>query len=294
MPAYGFPRRQLSVFKPDQPRMIDWGHPIAKGLRLCLHCFEGGGEGAFDLVTGLRWTFEGTTKPTWGVGPHGRMVNCDGSDGSEVRSPAYALYQPSGAMSVHAICKPETADLSGFHGIYSGNNGDHNQGLLQSASGKFEYKHGASGAPALTAISPAAGTWYNVLGVTETVTTGGCKIYLNGQQDGTGDAVAISYNTNPEAVGTSYGLSGRAWNGDVATVRLWERGLTADEARWLYEEPYVFLLPYRGRHYVSIPSVVPALAAREIIRRGQIRRGYTFSSSSAASQAAAHRMFLVY
>lgn len=293
MPAHG-PRRQQSVFKPDHPLGVDWGHPIAKGLRLCLHFFEGGGEGAFDLVTGRRWTFEGGTKPAWGVGSPGRMVNFNGTNGSEVRSPVAALYQPSGAMSVHAVCKPETGDLSSFHGIYSGDNLSFDRGLLQTASGKFEWRHGAAGTTAVSATSPSAGTWYNVLAVTETVATGGCKIYLNGLSDGSGDAVAISYAANPQAVGTFYNLSTRAWNGDIATVRLWDRGLTPDEARWLYEEPYVFLLPYRERPYVPAPSIVPALAASEVIRRGQIRRGYTFSSSSVASEAAAHRMFLVY
>lgn len=144
----------------------------------------------------------------------------------------------NGSVSVFAWIKPTTIHdtnnyifsrrgSSGTRGyaLYLNNTADHIRAYVVNAGG------GAGDFDGTTTIVP--GTWYHV-GFTSDGTT--MKLFVNGVQDGSGGSISVVSTSINAYIGV-YNTITAAWtfDGSIDDVRVYDRALTAPEAKALYD-----------------------------------------------------------
>ena len=106
--------------------------------------------------------------------------------------------------------------------------------LQKSGVGWFDGSGGsATGATTLSAGDITAGSWYHVA---YTWTGSTAKVYLNGVETAsvsTGSVDTLSAGAAPREIGRR-GTSTTAWDGKIATAKVYERALTASEVKQNY------------------------------------------------------------
>ena len=230
--------------KPPVGFVVDWGDPISKGLVGCWLFNEGAGTKVFD-ISGKNNRGTLTNGPTWGTGQIGGGVVFTSASSqcivaSNVTAPLFSISawvykKTTGSQSVVAQTNSGTTQSS-FELRINGNSGF-------SAGGVFKE---------VTIPDISLNTWHHVLLI---YNGSDLRYYLDGvltvgptAKSGTPDTPANSF-----AIGRLGAYTGgQYWDGSIDEVRIYNRALSATEARRLYTEPFAGIeTPKRKNLYVA-------------------------------------------
>lgn len=227
-----FPKRWSA--QPPVGAQINWGHPLAYRLSVCWLFNEGGGV-PHNLINE---TSGATANTTWGVGQRGKAVSFNGSS-TYVRQTNHQLVDTNSVtMAFWGYCANwnasqmliEKSNVNAAWEMYS-----------YAGSSQIILVGGGTGTTVVSAL-PSAG-WRFIVG---TIQGTAGKIYIDGQQTGTGTVTAIADSNTSLYVGC-YDNSGYFFTGIVEQACVWNRALSASEIQWLYINPYCFIQPQSPR-----------------------------------------------
>lgn len=221
------------ILKPRIP-VINWNHPITKGLVLDAEFFERGGTtNIIDVASKALGSVSGTL--SWASDLYGTV-------GSFSRS-QYVNFPDSTILGFTKGCS--------VNALVNLNNGGANNQIISKRSAfnatgipfevNFDTVAGFSwrvigNGHILTSNTFSQDTWYNFLCTWDGATQ---AIYANGKfvtsQAASG---TITTNSVTATIGGLPGAGGEQFGGKIAFVRVWNRGLTAQEAKQLAIDPW--------------------------------------------------------
>lgn len=251
-PLYAGGNRWTS--KPPIGSTIDWSHPLSKGLVGCWLMNEGGGTPR-DLVSKRNSNYVGGVVTGWRGGLKGY-------------SPAFS---GSTSLWVERDEQLEPAKVSAFAYLRRrGNNGQYSRpfGKTYNNGGSFpylsydiEYNLGGVGQNVINANMSTG----SVLMATTNYTASDTTIpHVVGMTFKQGDVVRLWFNGIQVAVsaaqnspigydtsstgrfiigGSSSASSANQWNGDIYSIYIFNRILSSQEIKQLYQDPYCFIKP---------------------------------------------------
>ena len=166
------------------------------------------------------------TGAVWATGPNGPVLRFDGVDDyAKVMGDLIGV----GAISVEALVYVNGWGEGGYGGIF--NNGQFRL-YVDNVNSNVRFERQETFAASSAAIT--LGKWYHIL-VTSTA-AGALNIYINGVLSGTANQDGGTPAAGSDTwIGTRIGVVG-TWDGDIALVRLYNKILTAGEAREAFYE----------------------------------------------------------
>lgn len=222
---------------PTGPAELDRGHPFAQGL-----------QGFFPLTAHTRalnvaetsgpgWLGSLTAVPTFISGPMGGMMRtnnsgyCNLNNGyNPAATTVVAWVVPQGLANAYQGIVDRNAP-SNFISLFLKSNGKLACYVSNSVGTSLSYD-GTGAAAALT-----VGNLYFLAMSYDSVV--GLKSYVNAVLDGSFAASGtLNQAATPTYAGAEPGTSGRNFNGLMSGVRLYDRALSADMIRWMYNEPW--------------------------------------------------------
>lgn len=220
--------------KPPPGAMVDWTHPLSRGLVAWWLFNEGAGSQADDIVGRNDGTL--TNGPAWRGGKFGSALSFDGSNDYVNLSPITVSKVP---LSWCALVYPTSFATHKNPLAQTGNDALETFGLfIWQTSGQAAVQLGTN---SFNGNNLTLNKWACLCGTTDG-TTG--RLYQDGVQtasgsDGRTEAAATGFN-----VGRSTG-SGRYFSGLIDEVRIYNRALSAFEVAQLYVAPFANLLAPR-------------------------------------------------
>ena len=263
-------------YKPPLGSSINWNHPLSQGL---VNCF------LFNERTGLR-IYDACEKPTFGTLINGPIFLHNSSEGIffdgsndyiELSNDNYTL--PTAGMSVLAWFKTSVTDkwlIDKAGGAYGSNGG-------------FSLSCGSVGGISLTVGAASAYTTNNVCNGSVNFVCGtwipstSVKTYVNA-------SLAAEVTASVPATITSPGHNLRIgrrgggidnFSGYIYQIYIYDRALTDEEIKSLYENPYQFLNPpsslkyysYRQFGILNTPSITSQESMGSAILPGPVTLG---------------------
>src|SRR6185437_1466472 len=231
--------------KPGIGTQVNYGHPLATGLRHCILLNEWGSGQVLDLVYGRKGTLRGSA--VWQQGPSGPGVNPGGVDGSDINFTEGGLWMPKNNISIFIRYAPAgTTPAAPTAGSITG-------------AGIDAYHWAAGGGGQTTAFSlsgivgldstmgqPASSFKECSVGIAY---TRGVRVFYyqkdptNGTQTQTvtNASTPIAITGQPSTIGSKWGSSVTSFSGRIYSTYIWDRLLSQSEFEWLDAEPYAFL-----------------------------------------------------
>tara|TARA_R110000868_G_scaffold143298_1_gene361348 strand:- start:6654 stop:7424 length:771 start_codon:yes stop_codon:yes gene_type:complete len=233
---------------PPPGARVNTNHPLSRGLVGCWLMNEGGG-GVLQNIAGPQTSnLTHTSNPKAGGGPYGAGMVFDGSgqkfSTSIVPAAVYPLTMCILARSsvwnngvLFSIMN--TTPWNGFYLEYTG--GQFTAVAVQSAS--FNKAVG----------STSAEVWHHVVGVY--ASSADRSLYIDGVLAGTNTTACTPAATPNEIAIGSYVAH---WTGSASGARLYNRALSAHEARQLAAQPFAGVVPFRrsGRNSIAAAATV--------------------------------------
>lgn len=245
--------------KPLLGTLINWAHPLSKGLIGCWLFNENSGDKVFDLSgNGNLGTFgAGASAPTWEPGRIGPALDFDGGDEIDCGSGS-TLDNLTSAITVEAWVKP---GLTGsWQTIVEKNWNVAGQSWILEITNSnwFEFyvktSDGLANAQWTTAVS--TGVWYHIVGTFDGTNV---KLYVNGllkESDNLTGTIGI--NSNPVYIGNKKNLD-QFFTGSVGMLKIYNRTLNASEIWQLYIDPYCWLAQPMGAELMYAAPPVGAI-----------------------------------
>ncbi len=259
--------------KPMLGQMINWAHPLAKGLVGCWIMNEGSGDRIYD-ISGNRNNGDFGGNPLWNPGDRGQALAFDGANDYVVIADSASLNTIT-AITLSAWIK--SSDIDGW--IV----GKDNVGAIRPYSVR---RYDVAGDSIIRfGIDTGATVFLNGLidmsdtqwvFVAATYDGVNMKIYIDGIFDtSVGETGNIRVNTDPVHIGIRGG-GALPFNGDISSIMIWNRALSAQEVSQLYYEPYAMFLK-------AIPIWIYRIAKMIYIKRFRSKRTiYNFSAKGQA------------
>lgn len=225
--------------KPPLGSTIDWSHPLSKGLVGCWLMNEGGGLRLND-ISGKINTGVFTNPPIWTVGKTGKCLNFNGTSNYITLPDVESLQMGTKNFTFEAWVYPTN------FGSWSSFIGAEAQGAsFGCANGVLKVtKVDSVDAPdsgvtlPLNKWSHCAVTFNNIL------TTSNLKYYYNGNLVATVDFnVDFTAGRASNLLGLRLAGGLHYFYGKMDIVRIWNRALSPQEIRTLYQDPYCFINP---------------------------------------------------
>jgi hypothetical protein len=262
--------RDLGAQRPVGPVVIDWGHPLASGLVMCVPFVEGGGKPR-ELVYGDPLSFGGTA-PVW-------------ARGGLTAAGSAAAYASIPLRSIHKVSIPYTTFAalsftdSGNTVVWeiNGNSGFSMQ-VGNGGAGRFGLNPNnnvSPWAPDSTAYNNGAFRTYAV--AVHSTSSGGAIGAINGRVRGV-DGVPVAPNYGSATTIDLFSRAGSfGFAGALYEVALWDRALSPDELTWITAEPYAFLAQAVDRRYFLVPKITTTITGTG----ASTLAGFTCSASGA-------------
>lgn len=228
--------------KPPLGSVIDWSHPLSKGIVGCWLFNEGQGDKVNDISgnknhgTLTNFSHPATTTSGWNPGRFGKTLKFDGSNDYIYAGSNVILYQPA----YYTIsCWANKYANSSWNGLVEFDFGYGNKpsGLTGANN---EQRVCFRNADVNEVWTPANSILYNklyhIVGVWS-VNYSNAKIYING----------ISQNISGSGVGpmafagNKFGSAYANFNGTLENVLLYNRALSPQEVQQLYISPFCFI-----------------------------------------------------
>jgi hypothetical protein len=207
-----------------------------EGLLLYLSFDEGAGDTARD--SSMYRNNGEINGPKWVEGADGNALEFDGVD-DYVEVPYNDMFNINDAITLAAWVKPAMAPFAGeqWRGIINGQKSTHGPYLLQMTGANGEMGAWLGGTwvwQVTTAILDTENFWHLVGTYEDGV---GFKDYVNGELDSqNAQQGAIKDNVNEGVViGHNYSFANRWFQGIIDEAVIYNRALTEDEVRDLYE-----------------------------------------------------------
>lgn len=234
---------------------VNWGHPLADALLVCILATEGGGV-LHDLTGATVVTPTGTA--TWAGASGGIVKTYDGSTQADAITNIY-----TGGGAITMLIRTAIVATSSFFRMFSLYDGSHGCELGGDAPGtRFTFADEAQGTVCTGTSDPTAALGVPV-DVCGTQNGTAMAIYVNGVQESTATGGTAS-NSGSHYLGARQGAS--LWtNMQLSHAFLYKRALSAGEVGWLSKEPYAMLQPIRARRYFvptggpTVPQEMPGV-----------------------------------
>ncbi len=245
------------TIKPPLGYRIDPFHPLARGLIACYLMNEAGGNTLYDIVNNFNGTFQ--NDPAWVAGQDGPAIEFDGGNdfinignhGSTLE-PAHisivAWVRSAGVgTNDYLVSYERTADNDTSYGLYTGSDGTI-YCLIYHNNPTFS-------------LSPSGGniwdgSWHQVVGTYDEIKL---RIYIDESEVGAGTAEvnSIDYANERKLVfGAFSDTPILAFPGDISSISIFNRALSAVEVAQLYREPYAFIRPILPIEWMSFVAAV--------------------------------------
>lgn len=254
-------RKGWGIQRPPLGVQVEYGHPLARGLRFAGLLGEGGGGGV-DLITGSIGTLG--SGMGWTHREPGVVMNHSGGSTGGTSFETKPQWEVGGSTEgrcswlawVHA-----TWGAPGYNPCWLANRGGTTRYSCHIGNGNGETTvlgmFNNSVYRTITHGGFSKNAWH-LIGLTISaadVMTG----YVDGVPVGTVGSTETSNQSGlPLNIGASTGTS-ESWQGYIHTVLINERDYSADEMRWLYEEPYAFLSNRSITRYLARAGTPPNL-----------------------------------
>ena len=249
----------LGQVKPQGVPRIDWTHPLALGL--ISYWYDTGLGFYVDLVTGDTTTSgSGSIVPITDASLYGTGFEFPNTGPQVIKArglfPRQSFAAPySYACGWNALGAPTASTYSSFFNVYSDSGTAAIQVYCAPTGALFSTLANSAG----IALTPSATAPTSGFHVAVGVATGASaeSAYLDGVLKGTDTSTATLSSSTFRMVINGLSKDGTDASGINAQLffgAVWSRPLTADEAKFLYTDPYCFLLPAEPE--------LPVLAAR--------------------------------
>mgnify|MGYP001610397100 CR=1 FL=1 len=276
--------RPVSGTKPPLPVSINWGHPCARGLALCLLFNEGGGA-PVDLVRQRRPALNGT--PAWNSGLmfDGPCLDFDGTgdyldfgdepEFSPTFGPGFSCFtrfrKDAATTNRHWLVSKGTGSNYEF-GFYLGDGVDIGAdedivAVIWDASGNTGGLRATATLTSVGVWTTAAFTWAGGLATPD--------VFFNGQPDNGASSNSLTGPAGTASlllVGERQDLGGAEFNGAMDILMLWNRQLLAPEIAELHRNPYCFLMPRRRTFWLNSAAAAAALGPPQLHPSVNMRR----------------------
>lgn len=239
--------------KPNRP-VINWGNPITKGIVFDVPLFENSGLGARDIVHNTRGTFGNS--PLWVTKQMGTGVGFTGSDADKIEYITQSRVNDIHKVTVETMAIMDASPGNGIRIMHKGGtsrryfqNLEHDNGNMYCAADWS----GSQGAWSFSAALITTGLpFHHIVTYDDSSTTNDPVVYLNGKTIALTEVVTPAGARNTDAatlnIGNSFGTT-HSWKGTIFYVRMWDRCITATEARSLYTNPWQIYGQPRFRSY---------------------------------------------
>lgn len=247
--------------KPVLGSYIDWSNPKTKGLIFCTIANEGTGKTLNDLTgNGHNATLNSAPTGTWVGGEKGHAVNLLGTSTTGGSIPDHDDLSPS-EMTMLSWVNRDTNNAAEEHIAskhYQRQYGVYNNKLYYLAYNSW----GGWPAGMISSTSTLdAGNWYQCIASYDG--TNG-KIYVNGELETSTAKNAMSTNFINNMGWGCYDGNNYYFNGQIDCIMMWNRALSDQEIKQLYEDPYCFIknplemsfLEALGATFVSATNVL--------------------------------------
>ena len=284
-----FPGSSEYTFKPSLGSSINWNHPISQGLVGCWLFNERTGNKIYDLAKDNHGNL--LNGPIWNSFNNG-YLQFDGSNDTIDFGDTLDI-----GLSSHTFCTSfRASSLSGsLHGIFSKSiaSGASNRYALFIYNDGANYKigtfisnGGSSDVQTPSSINVATNVWYHVAVVYDR--SDKVYLYINGTLDSSATISQFqsvnfqsSYNFRIGSYGDAANNPSYFFNGLISNLQIYNRALSAEEIRSLYENPYQFLNPpaslkyysYRQQGILYAPSITSAESMGSAILPGPVTLG---------------------
>ena len=234
--------RKLWRQKPPPGVQLDWGHPLAKGLFLCMPFNEGGGQTAWNLARAQGNVLSGPSfcsiRPDGFHGPSGASAS-----GVLIQSASWNL--PSSQVTVACSASLYSSGYSRQHLIDSTATGSDikwglGNPLAHFSSNQVGFYPGQGGESSAITI-PSSGKFTDILGTYNGLAA---KVFQDRRQ-----FWSASLSGAIDATGTYLVIGGdntyRAFEGIIGYAYAWNRALADGEAVAIQENPWQIFQPVR-------------------------------------------------
>jgi hypothetical protein len=192
---------------------------------------ENAGTVATDVVAGNDSTL--INGPIWTAGESGAALAFNGA--SQYVDIEETIVDTTASYSASAWVRLD--NISGaFQTVVSQDAARNSAFFLQYSGADRKFAMSFAGLRAVAPIVPVAGQWYHLIGVRDAA-AGQLRLYINGQLGRQVDACTGEASTGPLVIGRGRfgGNSVDYWGGMIDQVHVYDRALTAAEARTLYD-----------------------------------------------------------
>lgn len=269
MPLYVRPKNW--TLKPPIGSTINWGHPLAEGIK-AVFLFNEIGSPPRNLVTNKVYSYMGS--PTWETKYHGWTLVSDANlEGvRDTLEPSLKLTKKVSALWRGSFNGTPTANAAIFGATYDNANGSPflSYAMYSNASSLLTY--GTNNGGFQNTAGPAISTYadnrvHNFLLAIQNDASGAANnsnlfvdnanLAINGSQAGD-----ITYSSTAQLEwGEPFGTGISRTNTECSYI--WNRKLTASESAWLWAEPYALIQPPNPviRYFFFQTGASQALAA---------------------------------
>lgn len=284
-----FPGSSKYTFKPSLVSSINWNHPISQGLIGCWLFNEQSGNRIYDLARDNHGVL--LNGPVWSPINNGHLL-FDGSNDSidfgdklDIGLSSYTFCMSFRASSLSGLLhglfsKAIAADATQRYALFIYNVGGNYKITTFISNG------GASDVQTSSLINVATNVWYNVAVVYDRLDK--VSLYINGVLDSSATISQFqsidfqsSYNFRIGAYGDAANNASYFFNGLISNLQIFDRALSAEEIKSLYENPYQFISPFPSLTYYSYrqqgvlytPSITSAESMGSAILPGPVTLG---------------------
>lgn len=255
------------LFNPPPGARVNWGHPINRGLVACWLMNEGGGQIIQDIAGVSNGA--GVANPITHAGPYGQARAFNGSS-QYISIPNTNALNSLPAISISAWIYTVAFDPTDAGLIVSKTitpTGDpfvlYQLGVNSAGRITFGVSSGTAGGRVLVTSNEilSLGVWVHLAGTWDGATL---KTYINGVQGVTTQAASLTMGSNagPLLLGSlQFPGFPDYFNGYINNVRLFNRGLSAQEVRQLFVQPFAGInVARRGAYATPSVTFLPAWA----------------------------------
>lgn len=231
--------------KPPLGARLNCSHPLARGLAGCWLMNEGGGSTLIDSAYVNNGTL--TNSPLWSSGSFGPALDFNGVNNYVDIGNRPELFLS--AFSISAWVKRSGTPASQFGGYFAADynsaatlsnyalkiSGGQSGETTNTVVGFWENPTGTASKVLSTTVTQL-GVWYHVVFTWDTSTR---RLYLQGVEEATNATGQTRTDVGGNlAIGRPGSYAGLYFHGVVEGVCLYDRALSHQEIRWLYQEPF--------------------------------------------------------
>ncbi len=250
---------RFNITKPPPGSLVNFDHPLARGLVGCWLFNEPSGIVSKDLANRLVATQQNAPART--ANKHGIALLLNGTTQYLTVPSGTSVLDITGPISFAAWVKQvTTSDYSHVYGGYlpGAPYTGCAFGLDSAGVGKATYYSSGGGGwvGANTAIND--NTWHHIACA---VAGTSCNFYTDGKADGTKVSSQPQSYTGARGIGALNDGTYK-YKGAISTLMIFNRQLTANEIVWLYNEPFAMIQHPAQKFYLLPSGAAPPIIGR--------------------------------